>query len=157
VKLTPEQLAHLVAERTYLNIHTAANQDGEIRGQIVKVLRKIALSGEAERPDPVETAGDGFGLLMLVRDELTFNLAYGRLIETATAAHIHGPAGFDEFADVLINLASFNGPGFATSGMLAGSLTLNAEHYRYLIDQQTYINVHTGVNPGGEIRGQITP
>ena len=34
--LTDAQLADLQAGRWYLNVHTAANKDGEIRGQVVK-------------------------------------------------------------------------------------------------------------------------
>jgi len=35
-KLTPEQVADLMAGNYYVNIHTAANPGGEIRGQLVK-------------------------------------------------------------------------------------------------------------------------
>jgi len=34
--LTPEQMADLMAGRWYVNIHTAANPPGEIRGQVLK-------------------------------------------------------------------------------------------------------------------------
>lgn len=34
--LTEAQLADLQAGRWYLNVHTAANKDGEVRGQVVK-------------------------------------------------------------------------------------------------------------------------
>jgi hypothetical protein len=34
--LTPEQAKYLLAGKLYFNIHTAANPDGEIRGQVVK-------------------------------------------------------------------------------------------------------------------------
>lgn len=34
--LTPEQAKELLAGKWYLNIHTAANPDGEIRGQVLK-------------------------------------------------------------------------------------------------------------------------
>lgn len=34
--LTPEQMADLMAGKWYVNVHTAANGGGEIRGQVVK-------------------------------------------------------------------------------------------------------------------------
>lgn len=46
--LTEEQIADLQAGRYYLNIHTAQNPDGEIRGQVVE---GPALTGAAEQTD----------------------------------------------------------------------------------------------------------
>ena len=37
-QLTPAQIADLVAGRWYVNVHTAANPGGEIRGQVVPAL-----------------------------------------------------------------------------------------------------------------------
>jgi glucose/arabinose dehydrogenase len=155
VKLTREQMAWVIGERAYINIHTAANPGGEIRGQIVKVLRKTSLSGEAEVPE-VKTAGDGFGLLALVRNALSFNMVFSDLTGPAMAAHIHGPAGFDEAAGVLIGLDPVNHPGSPGFGSLSGRVEAGPEHLRLLIDHRTYINVHTAAFPGGEVRGQIT-
>jgi YVTN family beta-propeller protein len=155
VPVTPQQKAWLLSNRAYLNIHTAANPAGEIRGQIAAVVMKVSLTGSGERPTPVATPGIGFGVLTLVGHELAFHLTYQGLPGPATLAHIHGPATDARTAPPLIDLAPFNGGAFGTSGSLIGSLTVNNEQLSAIVDGLAYVNVHTGANPGGEIRGQI--
>ena len=53
-------------------------------------------------------------------------------------------------------MSPFNGVAFgATSGTLAGTVTLSATQLDMLLSGQAYVNVHTVNNGGGEIRGQI--
>lgn len=159
VTLTPEQLTALAGGLTYVNIHTAANGPGEIRGQILPCLTArpftVVLSGAAERPDPVVSEGSGSGLLALEGNVLLFSLRYNGLSGPAISAHIHGPAGIEESAAVLINLAPFNHGGFGVSGAMAGAVVLTAEQKAALLAEQTYVNVHTDAHRAGEIRGQI--
>ena len=113
------------------------------------------LSGAAERPTPVSTAGTGSGTATLVGDQLTFNITYSGLSGAANNAHIHGPATTEEAAGVLIDLEPFNGGAFGASGTLSGTVTLTAAQASNVRDGLTYVNIHTAANPGGEIRGQI--
>lgn len=157
VALTPEQRAMVLAGQTYFNIHTAANPGGEVRGQIAPVLWQASLGGANERPDPLMNAGFGSGTFTLVGNRLSFNLMYGGLSGPATRAHIHGPATLEQAASVLVDLEPFNGGAFGAAGSLAGAVTLTPEQLAHLLDGLTYVNVHTGLNPGGEIRGQLLP
>jgi plastocyanin len=157
VILTPEQKAMVLSGRTYVNVHTEQNPPGEIRGQIAPVLHQIRLTGAKERPDPVDTPGSGFGTLLLLGNHLTFHLDYAGLSEPATAAHIHGPAGSDTAAGVLIGLEDHAPTGFGTAGTLLGNVSLTPEQLAWLVDGQTYINIHTPSHAPGEIRGQIVP
>ncbi|MCP5524423.1 MAG: CHRD domain-containing protein [Verrucomicrobiales bacterium] len=161
VPLTPEQLDAVISGRTYINFHTAAHGAGEIRGQILPkpsaVPLTVAMSGQAEKPEPVETTATGSGTLMLEGDRLTLNLQYAGLSGPATGAHIHGPATASGSAGVLINLAPFNAGGFDTDGVLAGSTVLTADQRQLILSGQTYVNIHTAANGAGEIRGQIAP
>jgi hypothetical protein len=155
--LTPALKALLLSRQTYVNIHTGNNPAGEIRGQIVPAVFKVALSGEAERPDPVSTRASGFGVVTLVGKAMRFQIAYSGLSGPATAAHFHGPATDSGATGILIDLEPFNGGGFGTSGILAGSTNLTDELLAHLADGLLYVNVHTEAHPAGEIRSQVLP
>jgi plastocyanin len=157
VILTAAQKEHLLSGRTYVNIHTTANTGGEIRGQIMPAAFQARLAGTYERPNRVTTPADGYGAFVLVGNELSFNIYYEGLSGTASAAHIHGPAGVDTAAGVLINLDPFKGGGFGTHGTFAGTVTLQPDQLAAVVDGLTYVNIHTAANPPGEIRGQILP
>jgi plastocyanin len=157
VVLTPAQKAHILAGRTYVNVHSIAFGGGEIRGQLMPVLFQTFLNGANERPDSVNAPGSGLGTFALVGDQLTFNIAYRNLTSVASAAHIHGPADETQSTGVMINFAPFNGGSYGSSGNVAGTVTLTAAQLAALIDGLTYVNFHTSAKPAGEIRGQIRP
>ena len=80
---------------------------------------------------------------------LKWKLTYSRVSGKATAAHIHlgkrGVAG-----NVIVPLCASN----CHSGM-TGSATISEKVVAQLEAGKTYVNVHTGKNPAGEIRGQV--
>jgi CHRD domain-containing protein len=43
-----------------------------------------------------------------------------------------------------------------TNGPFEGSATLNDDQAKALTSGQTYFNIHTDANKGGEVRGQVT-
>lgn len=155
VLLNNTQRDALLAGKTYINIHTQTNPDGEMRGQIAPVGMTASLSGNNERNTPVQTAGSGSGTFALVRDQLAVAVIYQNLSTNATMSHIHGPAGFLQNASVLVDLQSINADGFGVSGALSGTVQLTVPQLLSVIDGQTYVNFHTSVNTGGEVRGQI--
>jgi hypothetical protein len=154
--LTAAQRAMIVAGQTYVNVHTEANNGGELRGQIAQVGWRSSLSGINERPASIVSPGFGSGALVLVGNKLSMNVTYRSLTGTASASHIHGPAGVFGSAGIMVNLQSINGGAYGVSGSLAGEVTLTADQLAALLDEMTYLNFHTGANSGGEIRGQIT-
>ncbi len=111
----------------------------------------------AERPNPVETDGTGFGLHMLAGNVLTLNLHYAELSGIATAAHIHGPATTEQSIGVLVDLEPLNGEGFGASGRLWGRVMLDPNVLGHVVNSMTYINVHTMAHTPGEVRGQLSP
>jgi len=145
----------------------AAQDDDEL-----EVEYKISLTGDAERPNPVDTDATGTA-------EVELKVKGGEVkwlkvevevcdIVGAVAAHIHASAGPDAAAGVVLWLY---GPGPAVSaddctrlmkmmwtGAELGDDLVNTDvdgFVEALTTGQAYINVHTQANPGGEIRGQI--
>lgn len=157
VALTDSQRAALVAGQTYLNLHTAANPAGEIRGQIAPAQLFASLSNTAEKPVPTDSAGAGMGSFSLIGNQFSFRIDYFGLTGPATAAHIHGPAGRAGNAGVMIDLAPFSGDGLSDSGSFIGTVSLDPEPLRAIVNGQAYVNIHTAANGAGEIRGQINP
>jgi hypothetical protein len=160
-ELTTEQLSAVIDGMSYINIHTAANPSGEIRGQVESQSGVFplaaAISGLFELPDPILGAASGFGGLYVEGNDLVFTINYNGLSAAATAAHIHGPASVFENGGVMINLESFNGGAFGESGSFNGRLKLTMDQKAAILDGLTYINIHTPDNPAGELRGQIAP
>jgi hypothetical protein len=92
---------------------------------------------------------------------------------SATGMHIHGiVATTDPFlgnAGVVVNFATNSGSGNFTSpsytvtnntngtGSVSGTVVLNATAITALNQSRLYINIHTALNGGGEIRGNIVP
>jgi MYXO-CTERM domain-containing protein len=147
--------------QTYINLHTAANPAGEIRGNLVDAAEAFesSLDGAQEVP-PVTTGGSGAGLLVISSDagRLTYRIEYGGLSGPVVAAHIHlgGPG---ETGGVLFPLAHGPSPmvGTLTAAdfQATGSVADYAGALAAIRAGGTYFNLHTAANPAGEIRGQI--
>jgi glucose/arabinose dehydrogenase len=159
--LTPAQLAGVVDGLTYLDCHTPAHPGGEMRGQLVPQATAVPfsalLNGFSERPLPVAGAGGGSAFLSLEGDRLTFSMSYSNLSGAATAARVFGPATTAQSAGLLLDLTAYNGGLSGSNGTLAGSVRLTPAQRDLMLQGQTYVNILTVKNPGGEIRGQLTP
>jgi hypothetical protein len=131
------------------------------------------LLGGNEAPTPVTGGGSGgeLGSGIFFDDAtnlLTINIGWGSgngftdLTGNANAGHIHGPtsspapASFSQATGVRYGLDTL--PGWnpsATNGGFVGTVTILPADVTPLFEGRFYINVHTPVNGGGEIRGQI--
>jgi CHRD domain len=72
---------------------------------------------------------------------------------TPTLAHFHGPAPRGVAAGVLVDIGAISG----LNSPSIGSTTVDSSVVENLLDGLLYINVHTALNPSGEIRGQVEP
>ncbi|MDP1621353.1 MAG: IPTL-CTERM sorting domain-containing protein [Bacteroidales bacterium] len=160
--LTPEQESQLLCGMWYVNIHTAFFPGGEIRSQLKEGITSgnistldVALTGQKSVPaNPSVGTGTLIGTFNHATDMLTFTILFNGLTGTSTAAHFHGPAPAGVNAGVLILLAGF--PTSVTSGMYSNSYMLTPTQKTQLLAGLLYVNIHSNIFPGGEIRGQLT-
>lgn len=166
---TMAQLIQLMQDgETYVNVHTETNPAGEIRGQLQPASFNLAanLAGSNEVP-PVTTSGTGFASLSIDAGQTAIDytlVTYG--LVDVTQAHIHiGPPS--ENGPVAVFLFGLADPPVTSDGILAqgtitaadliptpgvfdGTMPTLIDHLRA---GTAYVNVHTVVNPTGEIRG----
>ena len=112
------------------------------------------LSGLGENP-PNGSPGTGFGTVVLnaAQTQITVDESWSGLLATASASHIHGPGGVGTNAPVLF---PFTGVPAATAGAIPEQVfSITAAQVTMLFQGFLYMNVHTSVFPGGEIRGQL--
>ncbi|MCB9462180.1 MAG: CHRD domain-containing protein [Candidatus Eisenbacteria bacterium] len=156
--LTAAQVTDLLSGVYYVNVHTAANPGGEVRGQLdlaAGTHLTADLSGADENP-PVAGAGRGTAALTLTDEGLMVDLTVTGLTGALTAAHFHG-GDIGVNGGVVFDLtSSFTGNharAFWRRGAAAPNLT--PALVQELLAGRLYINVHTAANPGGEVRGQV--
>ncbi|MEX1258031.1 MAG: CHRD domain-containing protein [Gemmatimonadota bacterium] len=132
------------------------------------------LTGAAERPDPVTTDATGTATFTVTKGSttghdpdasgattVTYSVSVTGLSGPATMAHIHGPAGVEAAAGIIVPLTVTNTAG-TTGVIISGSFTttgnaaVSMDSLVVLMrNGNSYVNVHTAANPPGEIRGQI--
>jgi hypothetical protein len=111
-------------------------------------------NGAQETP-PVTTAATGTlsGTYNAGTNMLTYTINWTGLSGNVTAAHFHGPAVAGVAANPIVTITiGTNG----TSGSTTGSVTLADSTESHLLNGKLYYNLHTTLNPNGEIRGQVT-
>jgi len=107
--------------------------------------------GQEDPPNGSAGTGDCTVILNTGTGSISVSCTYEGLDAPANNAHIHGLAQPGESAGVLIPLQQSGG----ISGAISGGGVLTPALVQGMIDGLTYVNLHTTLNPGGEIRGQI--
>lgn len=113
------------------------------------------LDGGQEVPVRV-TPGTGTGYMTYddVTNQLSWDITFSDLLAGTTASHFHGPAAPGVNAAAVITIPLDTSLGM-TSGTLVGMATLTATQETQLLSDLWYINIHTSLYTGGEIRGQV--
>jgi YVTN family beta-propeller protein len=158
-----EAVAAILSGGTYINVHTAAHQDGEIRGQVGAIEVHTTLSGDNEVP-PVTTEASGRASLGITSSAVTVTLRTEGLVDVL-AAHIHlgpptlnGPVIFPLYdAGQGPFTSPFTRTVTAADLMPAPGAQTFEEAVAAILAGGTYANVHTVAEQDGEIRGQIGP
>ncbi|MBI2833177.1 MAG: CHRD domain-containing protein [Acidobacteria bacterium] len=138
----------------------------QAQDQVVTV--RASLEGSQENPG-ILTGAFGSAVFTLNRttQQITYTVNIFNLPSGITGAHIHvGPRG--QNGPIIFPLSWI--PNVSNDFALTGTLTSNDLVLRQAVGigsledafwsisaGVTYVNVHTQVNPGGEIRGQICP
>ena len=155
--LSSSEQSALLNSEYYINVHTAANASGEVRGQITgsnQDVIRVELAGENQVPTAVTSSNSGVAYVTV--NKLTGEIR-GSIkntgLDDATAAHIH---------------SAFAGAnGGIVSGLIQGvdvsiwnidnNTILDTTQLGDLLAGGLYFNVHTPANTSGEARGQIIP
>jgi len=112
----------------------------------------VCLSGAQENP-PVATTATGHATVTLDLGlrQMTINGTFSGLSGNQTASHLHGGAAIGSNASVIGALTITGG----TSGSFSGTVNLGMNPFAAAKSGRTYINIHSSVFPGGELRGQV--
>ena len=157
--LTNNDIANLLNGGLYINVHTAEHPDGEIRGQITSttdVVYPVYLSPEQEVP-PVETGATGVASVRVREDQSAVVIeGYAHnLTGEITGAHVH--MGAANANGAVVKPLTVDGNKYSITWTTNDAENpLTPALLESLNAGGLYLNVHTPVNPDGEIRGQIT-
>ena len=171
-KLTNSEVAGLIADGLYVNLHTQDNPSGELRGQVTVessdlISSEVLATGlpleEAQQPtDVVDTASTG---------DLSVSLNGNKLIVLGEFSNLTSPllpiGGADSAGNpespihIHIAPAKENGPIIKNltvdeaDGEFSGVFTLEDDQVDSLLADGLYVNLHTQNNPSGELRAQL--
>jgi hypothetical protein len=146
----------MITCNVYINLHTTANPNGEIRGQVWRVLREgynIVMDGLQQKPVVITTAR-GAGIVSIDRDETNVHYMIVATNITMTSAHFHsGLKG--ESGPVVYDLSTaFTNNGAFGYWKSTDATAFTSVHARQFLGDSIYVNIHTAANANGEIRGQ---
>ncbi len=160
--LTDILLRALINGQLYVNVHTAANGGGEIRGQVLvnkgsSAIAKMDSASEVPLPTGL-VPGTGTGSFWLngTGTAISYSITVNGLSGSLNSGHFHNAAAGGA-AGVVKNLSFVNNTAIGTWSSTDATQPLTDSLLSEFIDGRLYINVHTTANPGGEIRGQVLP
>src|SRR5512140_92440 len=146
----PDSLVrHLLKGDMYVSVHSTNFPGGEIRGYF-RVVHGIGftvgLDGSQENPPNASTAtGTGWVVLDSAASQFTYDVTVAGLSGPLTGSHFHTlPSG------AVVHPISF--VDSTSKGTWTGLADANLDE---LIAGDLYVNVHSSVFPGGEIRGYL--
>jgi hypothetical protein len=141
----PDSVAHLLVRGSItMNVHTTTYPGGEIRGAVL-------LAGDVAFVTSLDSTGTGhtsdakgtvWGILSKDASTLTYQATYNHLQGTYSASHFHHSSGLTPIAFT----------GTTSSGQWTN---LTDADLRDLLRGTVYVNVHSSVAPGGEIKGYL--
>lgn len=148
----------LLAGGAYINFHSAQFPGGEIRGQLLPdpVRFTALLSGSQEVP---ARATDAYGAAQATYDPATNTITtlvcVYNFVNTLADSHIHeAPAGTNGSVRVAFGGAANYERTGNTYAQVFDARTYGGTPV-LLLGNGAYVNVHSNIFPGGELRGQL--
>ena len=165
-ELSDEQVATLINDGLYVNLHTMSFPAGELRGQIdiepTVMVAGIPLEESQQLNDVPDTAATGSFSVTLVGNRLmvegTFSDLTSALMPVGGADSVGNP---ESAIHIHMGEVGENGPIVRNltvdeaAGTFEGLFTLSDEQVSTFTADGLYVNVHTMDFPSGELRGQI--
>lgn len=121
----------------------------------------------ANIPDGFNPMGDAVVNINTLDNEIDWVITYSGLTGpiNAPGAHFHGPAAMGSNGGVQVDIVGDAGGtgagaplGQPASGQLIGSYVgMTDQQISDILGGLWYINIHTDLNPSGELRGQVVP
>jgi hypothetical protein len=115
----------------------------------------VGINGaQADAGNGTGSPGTGAGIVVLDTDADTidWHIEFAGLEGEVTGAHFHGPALPTQNAGFKIGISDVS--GFA-SPLVASDIPIDEGLQADLINDLLYVNIHTTLVGGGEIRGQV--
>lgn len=152
--ITKAQLKTMLEGGYYVNVHTTANPGGEVRGQLKLDAPEsfIVVASAAEEVPTNSSAGQALA-------SITYNPGNNIIAIKMLATDMTGPITAAHFHKAAVGV---NGSVVQNLGTFLNGTTINTKFKAgtYIDDLRSgglYLNLHTSMFPGGEIRGQILP
>lgn len=145
----------------YINVHTVANPDGEVRGQLYRLARDgytYDICSEQEIPTPTGASmvsGSGMFAFNRDMDEAHLMVTVNELTSTFAGAHIHNAVAGETGGVIFPFTDNFANGGAFLYFTGDNETAFNADFAELIRSGNAYVNIHTENNPGGEVRGQI--
>lgn len=146
--LTSDQIEAFKNGGLYINIHSAAFPNGELRGQISREVALARLSG-AQELEQNNSQATGLGVVVVNPDTRVADISVTYSGVTPTMGHLHTGA-IGTKGDVIVDLEPAGAGKLAATGKVFTESQLSDFRSKKL-----YFNLHSAAFPEGEIRGQI--
>ena len=154
--LTDSLITELLLGNIYMNIHTSANPEGEIRSQLKRedATWFLAFIIDENQVPPTSSISNGVAILTLnsAQTQVEYDITISQI--TPTATHFHN-AGAGLTGGIVKTLDFVDGHASGVWSASDGSQPLTPELVEELLSGRLYVNIHTNALPAGEIRGQV--
>lgn len=182
IRSMDDAIQSITGGSTYVNVHSTVFPGGEIRGQLVPLSASFvpayvltnttavtaAIDGGQENPGIVTGAlGTATFTLNAAARTIAYDIRIFNVPSGTVGTHIHvGPRGVN--GPIILPISSPT--NISNDFVLSGTLTQAdfqprpdqgvrsiEDAFESIAGGVTYFNLHTAVNPPGEMRGQIVP